>query len=381
MKSTDIDLHPRTLRRNIWRGLLSATDQEIRDGLDFYPGAHGLCRLLAMSHGKKPQQVAGIYAALSPLNTWDTNIDNIISILRDGLFASVNTTNANRDKALRIAEGEHPLDVLKGRKVTSFYLGISDPGDRYPIPVDRHLICLALGIKITSNQHLRSLSSSREIYHKVESAYRDLGRREGLGNRLASIAWFVQRRIQSNQSPIIQPGSPTCCGQPMWSHGAKIRRWYCAMCKKSRVNQKILIKRPHIDDILIDIPVIGPKTKLGFAGKSRQRPIIYLDKSNPFANSAGYQYLSRFVVQYTTGERLRPDEHVHHANGVLTDCRRDNLEVWLSERHGRFHARHQLLYMLRDRVTGRFMKSPVPSFSEQISNRHDSHSGLDDIPF
>lgn len=303
MKSTDIDLHPSTLRRNIWRGILSASDQEIRDGLDFYPGAHGLCRLLAMSHKTTVQQVAGIYA-----------------------------------------------------------------------------VCLALGVKIASNKHLRSLASSREIYTRIESAYRDLGRREGLGNRLASIAWFAQRRIQSYQYPIIQPGSPTCCGQPMWSHGVKVRRWYCSQCKKSRVNQRKLVKRPHIDDILVDIPtIIGPSTKLGFAGKSRQRPIIYLSKSNPFANSGGY-HLSRFVVQYITGGRLRSDEHVHHKNGVVTDCRRDNLEVWLSEKHGRYHARHQLLYMLRDHVTGRFTKSEVPPFSEQIARSREIYD-LSDIPF
>lgn len=35
------------LRRNIWRGVLCATDQEIHEGLSFYPGAHGLCRLFA----------------------------------------------------------------------------------------------------------------------------------------------------------------------------------------------------------------------------------------------------------------------------------------------------------------------------------------------
>jgi len=50
----------------------------------------------------------------------------------------------------------------------------------------------------------------------------------------------------------------------------------------------------------------------------------------------------------------------------MWDCRTDNLEVWLEERHGRYHANKQLLYMLRGVGTGRFMRSEVPAFSEQI---------------
>ena len=73
---------------------------------------------------------------------------------------------------------------------------------------------------------------------------------------------------------------------------------------------------------------------------------------------------------YTTGERLRKDEHVHHSDGIKPNCTRDNLEVWLSERHGRWHAERQLLYMLRDHA-GRFIPSPVPPYSKQ----------LDDVPF
>jgi hypothetical protein len=154
-----LDLHPRTLRRNIWKLLLSATEQEIRDGLAFYPGAHGLCRLFALANGVSVRQVAGIYAALSPMNTWDTNVSNVLDVLRhvealrkavplcgpstDSL--RVNTPHVNKDKALAIALGADPLSILKGRKVTAFFKAIADPEDMQHVPVDRHMLRLALG--------------------------------------------------------------------------------------------------------------------------------------------------------------------------------------------------------------------------------------------
>lgn len=234
MSKISIDLHPRTLRRNIWSGLISATDQEIKDGMDFYPGAYGLCKLFSSVFQVSIERVAGIYAALSPMNGWDTNVANIMDVLRyrkillDERLSSevlsciplpqVNTPHPNRDKALLIACGKDPLSVLSGKKVRAFYSAIADPSDLSSIPVDRHLICLALGSKLDKDALSRA-ASSPALYAKVEAAYADLGRREGLGNRLASISWFVQRRISPGQHPMPHPDSPFCCGVAMWSYG------------------------------------------------------------------------------------------------------------------------------------------------------------------
>ena len=80
--STIVISSPRTLRSNIWRGVLSASEQEIRDGMDFYLGAHGLCRMFARIFSVSVSCVAGIYAALSPMNGWDTNVANVLDVLR-----------------------------------------------------------------------------------------------------------------------------------------------------------------------------------------------------------------------------------------------------------------------------------------------------------
>lgn len=380
-----MDLHPRTLRRNIWCGLLSATDQEIRDGMDFYPGAYGLCKLFSEVFKVSVETVSGIYAALSPMNGWDTNVANIVDILRYiraqkafdrfGLTAplpQVNTPHPNRDKAIRIALGEDPLSVLSGRKVRAFYGAISDPSDLSSIPVDRHLICLALGQKLSKNELSRA-AASPALYSKVEAAYADLGRREGLGNRLASISWFVQRRISPGQYPMPHPESPFCCGQAMWSYGRTPRRFLCPTCKRLHVC-KLPKYIPKLSEVQFDINI--PLDRLSI-GKSL-RPLLYLGKGQPYTTTSGCQYLARYVVMYLTGEVLRSDEEVHHIDGNRLNCLRDNLKVMLKEEHGRHHARYMLLYLLRDKLTGRFLPSQVPPYSEQLANLADQYS---DLPF
>lgn len=336
--------------------------------MDFYPGAHGLCRLFAASHAPlTPRHVAGIYAALSPLNNWDSNVDNVLGVLRDWSAASVNTTDANFHKALRIRCGEDPEQVLSGRKVTAFFRAMANP-DNWTLPgaIDRHLINLALGLQSPTKREQADLAHDDSLYLKVEAAYQDLGKREGIGNRLASIAWFVQRRIaRSGQQVILHPDAPVCCSTLMWGQGVK--RFYCKVCKKTRART---VKTPSIlpPELEFDIHVPFPVSVVG------QVPVVYLPRSHPHRNSGGWQYLSRHVVMEVTKRILRKDEHVHHSNGKKLDCKTGNLEVWLAERHGRHHANHQLLYMLRDQI-GRFAKSTVPSYAKQVADN------LQDVPF
>lgn len=192
----------------IMRAVSCASDTEIREGMEFYHGAHGLCRAFARigTYRTSVRQAAGIYAALSPMNGWEQNVGNMLDVLRDGDYAQVNTSEPNRIKAVRIALGADPLEVLRGRKVRAFFAAIADPENLTPIPVDRHLICLALGEKLGKNELSRAAGNAR-LYAEVERAYAQLGEREGIGNRLASIAWFVQRRMRAGQSTMAGVGA------------------------------------------------------------------------------------------------------------------------------------------------------------------------------
>jgi hypothetical protein len=194
---------------NIYRVLRVATDQEISDGLAFYPGANGLCRLLANLSSPfylTPHKVAGAYAALSPLNTWDTNVANVLDVIRLGRHARVNTTSTCLRKAVDVLGSRTPDDIpaiLGGRKITNFYLAMAFPDNRDPVPVDRHLVCAALGLKITDNVTLSRLIANKTNTRKIEEAYQEAGVAEGVGNRLASVVWFVQRRLSRGQLGIV----------------------------------------------------------------------------------------------------------------------------------------------------------------------------------
>jgi hypothetical protein len=347
----------RAMRLNIWAGLQSATPQEIADGLAFYPGAHGLCRLFSSMHPDvSTSHIAGIYAALSPLNTWDTNVANILDVLRDWSAASVNTTDANLHKALRIRCGEDPDKVLVGRKVRAFYRAIADPDDTRPIAVDRHLINLALDI-VPSKSEQSTLANDTKLYTRVERVYTELGIREGLGNRLASIAWFVQRRIErTGQRPLLHPSAPLCCGKLMWSHGrlkSGTRTFYCSRCKSTQ--------RPAHCLRIVRTPY-GWKLHTGTEGlrvwsDSKGRRCVTLPAAHPYTippnaqgKSPGYQRLARFLIAEELGYLPRPDEHTHHRRG-LTDDSLSSLDLVHVSYHGQIHA--SAVYVARDEQ-GRF---------------------------
>lgn len=357
--------HPRDMKARIYRAVLCATDQEIHDGMSFYPGAYGLCKMFAaMFLRRMPwltiSHVAGIYAALSPMNGWEENVANMLDVLRwqsiGGVsheLPRVNTPNPNLQKALKIAAGAEPLSVLRGAKVSAFYRGISNPEDRTPIPVDRHLLALACGVAPNKNE-LSSMASDRELWKKVESAYVSVGARESysgvaLGNRIASIAWFVQRRVLRGQTLLLQPSSVICCQRPMHVYST-VGKYVCGVCGVS-----------HAASTVNALP---PATIDGYAvslNKGNNRRIIKLGRQHEYANSAGWQYLSRYIVMRELNRRLTSDEHTHHKDLDKTHDSLDgrNYQLLLAESHGRYHRYLADLAGYRDDL-GRFTEHVEP---------------------
>lgn len=344
----------------IWRALLSASDQEIHEGMHFYPGAHGLCKFLGRVFSVPTETCTGLYAALSPMNTWDINVSNIIDVLRwrqdpsqSLLFTSprVNSPSINREKAIAIALGSNPLSILRGHKVRAFYHCIANPHDHSQMVIDRHLINLALGA-IPDKSTQSGLANDRNLISLITDAYQQLGYRERLGNRLASIAWFVQRRIErTGQLPLPHPSSPVCCNHPMqvcMVRGG--RKFKCISCHE--------IKRDPV-------PMLD-----GFRlGINRDRTIIYLETGHPYANKWGWQYLSRYRVMVDLNRPLRSDEHVHHIDLDKSNDQPDNLKVLLCEYHGRLHGLATVIGRHRNDL-GMFEEIPEPHPTPHPWPRH-----------
>jgi hypothetical protein len=81
-------------------------------------------------------------------------------------------------------------------------------------------------------------------------------------------------------------------------------------------------------------PPLGPHDRQDSRGRVR----TFLGLGHPFANSGGWQWRSRLVVQEGVGRKLQKSEHVHHVNGNRADDRPDNLEVLACWYHGQVHA-------------------------------------------
>jgi hypothetical protein len=160
----------------------------------WYELAGGWCNGLDADFSLEPGTSAGFVAALSPLNSWDSqlaytppSIAACLELIRAGRRCHEGIRGpgffSNRDKAARILQGESPLDVLGGDKVRAFYLNLT--GDYSVVTIDRHAlsICGWQG----------SLTS--RAYSRISCAYKFAGERFDLtGPELQALTWNYWRR-------------------------------------------------------------------------------------------------------------------------------------------------------------------------------------------
>lgn len=140
---------------------------------------------------------AGFVAALSPLNAWHEqirftppSIAACLELIRHGhpCHAGIRGPGffANRDKAARILQGESPLAVLSGDKVTRFYQNLT--GDFSVVTIDRHALAIAGWEK----------SLTPHAYRRIEFAYRMAGESLNMtGAEIQALTWAHWRRTHS----------------------------------------------------------------------------------------------------------------------------------------------------------------------------------------
>src|ERR1700679_431044 len=171
-----------------------ATKEELRNGATAYRGYHQTMCNFSEAYGFSIRQVAGVFAALSPVNDYLGNLRSMKSMLdgvRDKLpveAITVTTTHRNRKNAFEIAHGANPAFVLKGRKTWNFFNNIAYPDDADFVTIDRHALSALLG-------H-RSMDGRVTDYDAVARDYKRAAQLKGvLPNVLQSSCWFAYKRL------------------------------------------------------------------------------------------------------------------------------------------------------------------------------------------
>lgn len=174
---------------NVLRVYARATDADMAEGLSWYDDAHEF----ALSLGTI-EMAAGVIAALSPNNHWETNKNAAAKAFANGTALGTHFI-ANERKVDSILAGENPLDVLSGNKVRAFYQTIVDPTG-FSIPtIDRHAFDIAVNIAGAYLDSGAKILARKGMYDVFGQVYVDAAIEMGIGApQMQAVTWVTWRR-------------------------------------------------------------------------------------------------------------------------------------------------------------------------------------------
>jgi len=195
------NLTPADVIENVAAILDTADASEWRAGVSWYRTARRIAGVIGRSAGYRGPAAyvvgAGVIAALSPSLDWDRNVAAARGVVatRDRSGDARFQSAANVAKAIRILDGESPLDVLGGSKVRAFYRCILDPSDTAPVCIDRHAAAVAYGRSLTDADMSRAVGGPR--FELLADAYRAVGAARGLTpSAVQAITWVTWRNLK-----------------------------------------------------------------------------------------------------------------------------------------------------------------------------------------
>jgi hypothetical protein len=186
-------LTPAEYRRNIRKVYRRTSPADMAQGLQWYEDAQR--RACEAAPHLTAEYAAGVVAALSPMTGWSTNLDNAEKLAAVHLAGEPMPTEGygfkrNTAKAWAILDGLHPMDALRGPKVTAFYRNIV--GCPHSVTVDRW------AIRIAYYDPDGPTTVSDKEYAIIADAFRTVATEVGITARqLQAATWVYYRRVHA----------------------------------------------------------------------------------------------------------------------------------------------------------------------------------------
>jgi len=177
MSKTTTTPVPRTA--HITRLFRTATPEQVIAGAQWYSDAHEISSTLAAKHGLTTEIVAGIFAALSPLQSYGANVNLLVRFLAAGGLHT-GYLSGGLAKGRAILAGADIESTLNGDKTVNFYRSIATAGVE-GVCIDRHSWSVSVNTRYTGDSPMPSLSGKRyalavDVYKRAASILsRELG--------------------------------------------------------------------------------------------------------------------------------------------------------------------------------------------------------------
>lgn len=182
---------------NILNSYDKATEDEVQEGMVWYPKAYDECARIADATNDwyDVRQIIGIMAVGSPGVDWRENFtipEKMVDLHMRGVpveeWVGFTCYRANLLKCQRVLDGEY--EAIKGRKTVSFFCNIN--GDPDMVTVDRWAVRVAMGSPYIENDKLAP--SGARVYNKLADIYALAAEMVGIENRqLQAVTWTQYR--------------------------------------------------------------------------------------------------------------------------------------------------------------------------------------------
>ena len=161
---------------------------------DWYTYENEQINILAERYKLPANKIAGIHSALSPRKEWQLNKRIAIDLITTNTCGHMKVFVKKAKDILHTGTSDVDiLGILKGRKISSFYMNILYPDSSNKVTIDRHAIAVALGRTATDKE----LSLTDKQYTFFEDCYKRASDKLGIRpSLLQSITWEAWKRLK-----------------------------------------------------------------------------------------------------------------------------------------------------------------------------------------